>query len=112
MNVAAPSVSPISPVTNGTFPTPANHEFQHDTVVHDVKSYVWKLAANCPNGSDGANADQRSNVPEYCTPPTMITFAAPVARTVFTSDCIPAAGYDTPEHDPPFFQHVHAAVVF
>src|SRR5579859_4679541 len=35
---------------------------------------------------------------------------APVLRTTLTNCCIPAAWYATPEHVPPFFQHVQAAV--
>src|SRR5256712_3486353 len=68
-------------------------------------------AARLPSGSVGRYASQLERRAEYCTPPSMITLAAPVLRTVSTNSCIPAAWNVTPRHVPPSRQQRQASGV-
>src|SRR3989442_13597394 len=66
-------------------------------------------AARLPSGSVGRYASQLERRAEYCTPPSMITLAAPVLRTVSTNSCIPAAWNVIPRHVPPSRQQRQAS---
>src|ERR1044072_4738813 len=69
-------------------------------------------AARLLRGSVGLFASQCESVAAYCTPPTMMTFVAPAARTESTNSCIPAAWKLMPVHVPPSRQQRHASGVF
>src|SRR5436305_11005427 len=66
-------------------------------------------AASWLSGSTGLFASQLESRDEYATPPSMMTFFAPVARTVFTSSCMPATWNPMPVQVPPSFQQRHAS---
>src|SRR5213595_2737566 len=68
-------------------------------------------AARLLSGSVGLFSRQRDSVAAYCTPPTIMTFVAPVLRTESTSSCIPAAWKLMPLHVPPSRQQRHASGV-
>src|SRR2546428_2913950 len=69
-------------------------------------------AAVLLSGSLGLDVRQLESVAAYCTPPTMMTFVAPVLRTESTSSCIPAAWKLMPVQVPPSRQQRHASTVF
>src|SRR3977135_1328649 len=68
-------------------------------------------AARLLSGSTGLDASHFESPAEYCTPPIMITFVAPVLRTVSTSCCMPAAWNVMPVQVPPSRQQRHASGV-
>src|SRR5437016_12447686 len=63
------------------------------------------------SGSLGLEVRQLESVAAYCTPPSIMTFVAPVLRIVSTSSCIPAAWKLTPVQVPPSRQQRHASGV-
>src|SRR5450759_2751893 len=112
MNALPWSSWPSSPRTSGPCcETGSAWPSQQERAFHQLKLYTCHDVARLLSGSVGLLANHCDSPAEYWTPPSMITFVAPVVRTAVTSSCIPAAWYVIPLHVPPSRQQRQASGV-
>src|SRR6202049_980126 len=91
MNAPAQSVSPSSPVTNGTADaTEATWDAQQFMLPQLLNWYMCSEAASWPAGSAGRWASQPVRSFDHARPPAMTGCVAPAPRTALTSACMPA----------------------
>src|SRR5262245_28217519 len=110
MNEWAHVFSPISLIVSGTCAATGAHWLSQQLVLtHPLKLYTCANAIRLFSGSLGRCASHCAMLLDQVSPPTMITFVAPVARTALTRLWNPATGKPMPGQVPPSWKQVQPA---